>query len=115
MTTSGFSDSSSLSHRLNTMNDAGAVKSAVLLTSSLTISGDFLYLSPSSLPGIPQERKYSKSGIISLVKPRYLFPPAQPTESTLKHNVFPFLTLASAAIMHRGSEPGLAGRARPAS
>jgi hypothetical protein len=69
ITTSGWSEASSLSHRLKTMNFPGALNFGAFAMSSFTISGVFLYRSPSSLPGMPQERKYSKLGVRASLNP----------------------------------------------
>jgi hypothetical protein len=51
------------------MNGRGAFIGAAFRMNALTSSGVFLYRSPSSLPGMPQERKYSKLGVNSSEKP----------------------------------------------
>ena len=80
---------------------AGAVNMGCRFTASRASSGVFLYRSPSSVPGIPQERKYSKLGNSSWVNPRYRLPPGQPTTWAVKARLFPLLALARSPMMHR--------------
>ena len=77
---------------------AGALNLGALSITSRTSSGDFLYRSPSIFPGMPHERKYSKSGRRPSANPVYRLPPGQPISS-------PRNALASP----RGSESGLRG------
>src|SRR3972149_9679948 len=113
MATRGLSDSSRWSHLLKTIESAGAWNGGAYFMASITSPGDFLYRSPSIFPGIPQERKYSKSGLIVSLNPRYRLPPGHPTASMLKESERPFLTSARAEMMQRGTDPGLTGSARP--
>lgn len=104
MTTSGSSGASSRSHLLKTTRRAGALNAGQCLSTSLTSSGDFLWRSPLTLPGIPQERKYSKSGLRVSLKPRYFLPPRQAMDSASRQRGFPSLTGDSAPIRHLGRE-----------
>ncbi len=109
--TAGFSSSSRRSHRLNTRYLPSAGGTGIFSTYRSTSSGVFLYLSPSTLPGMPQERKYLKSGPSSAGNPEYRTPPLHPIVSPAKEMVSPSAGMLSWAIMHRCP---LTGRRCPA-
>ena len=113
ITTSTGSLSSSLSHRLKTPYFAGASNEALVRHGLPDDLGGFLVALALTLPGIPQERKYSKSG-------DHLFPEAEiplPAEAAdgiaadAKGPPFPDLAqLADQAGMPGGGAQALAAR-----